>query len=381
MRQPTRILVIEDNAEVREEIADILTFEGFEVHQAANGRVGLDLIRQALPDLVLCDLMMPELDGYETLARVRSDAATAMVPFLCLTARAERRDLRRAMELGASDYITKPFTAQDLLGAIASVMEKRQCADQAFEAGARDFRQQLTMTLPHELRTPLHCILGFADLLTDPAYCADPAEVVEIAQNIHAAGRRLQRIAEHFVLYGRLSTGGPEALAADPQAAATALHTLVGEAASGLAAEHGRASDLRLDCRPVWARFGEEHLRTLVAELVDNAFKFSPPGSPVRVAVGPQSASALIRVEDYGRGMSADQIAAINGFTQFNRSVYEQQGLGMGLAIAQRIAALIAGGLDIESRPGHGTTITVTLPSAATAGGGDYEAPRRVGGA
>jgi CheY-like chemotaxis protein/signal transduction histidine kinase/HPt (histidine-containing phosphotransfer) domain-containing protein len=119
-----RILVIEDNDAVREEIAVILGFESFEVIAAENGRVGLERLRQSRPDLVLCDLMMPEMDGYSTLAALRRDSRFATVPFICLTARAERVDMRRAMELGADDYITKPFTADELLAAVNAGLEK-----------------------------------------------------------------------------------------------------------------------------------------------------------------------------------------------------------------------------------------------------------------
>ena len=367
MQSSTRILVIEDNAAVREEVADILTFEGFEVRQATNGRVGLEMIRQAPPDLIICDLMMPELDGYETLAHVRSDATTAAVPFLCLTARAERQALRRAMEGGANDYITKPFTAEELLAAIRAALEKRERVAHVIEADERDLRERLAATLPHELRTPLHCIMGYAELLADPAGIADPAEVAEFAQRIRTAGLRLRRLAENFVLYGRLNAIGPEALATDPQGAATAVHLLVAETAERLAAAHGRETDVTLDCDPVWTPLGEEYLRTAVAELVDNALKFSGSGSPVHVAAGPQAEHAVIRVTDCGCGMRPDQVAAIGAFMQFERMLREQQGLGLGLSIAHRIATLMGGGLAIESTPGSGTTVTVTLPRAAAA--------------
>jgi CheY-like chemotaxis protein len=121
----TKILVIEDNEDVREEIVTILGFEGYEVRAAENGRRGLAVAAAWAPDLVICDLMMPELDGYGTLEALRADPATATTPFLCLTARGERRDMRRAMELGADDYLTKPFTAAELLAALNAALAKR----------------------------------------------------------------------------------------------------------------------------------------------------------------------------------------------------------------------------------------------------------------
>jgi len=121
----TKVLVIEDNGGVREEIVAILRFEGYDVRDAENGRLGLELAMGWAPDLVICDLMMPELDGYATLEAMRKDPASALTPFLCLTARGERRDMRRAMELGADDYLTKPFTTDELLAAIGAALAKR----------------------------------------------------------------------------------------------------------------------------------------------------------------------------------------------------------------------------------------------------------------
>jgi len=121
----TKILVIEDNDEVREEIVEILRFEGYDVRDAENGRLGLQVVREWAPDAVICDLMMPELDGYATLETVRGNPASVAISFLCLTARGERVDIRKAMQLGADDYLTKPFTAAELLAALSAALAKR----------------------------------------------------------------------------------------------------------------------------------------------------------------------------------------------------------------------------------------------------------------
>lgn len=120
----TKILIIEDNEGVREEIVDILRYAGYDVRDAENGRLGLELVAQWVPDLVVCDLMMPELDGYATLAAMRADPASATIPFLCLTARGEQRDMQKAMALGADDYLRKPFTTDELLAALESLLTK-----------------------------------------------------------------------------------------------------------------------------------------------------------------------------------------------------------------------------------------------------------------
>ncbi len=121
----TKILVIEDEQSVRENILDLLEAESFETLAAANGKIGVELAVSEVPDLILCDLMMPKMDGYEVLKKLNIQATTATIPFIFLTARTAKADLRKGMDLGADDYLTKPFSRSELLSAIVSRLEKQ----------------------------------------------------------------------------------------------------------------------------------------------------------------------------------------------------------------------------------------------------------------
>lgn len=120
----TTILVIEDVAALREEIMETLSYEGFDVLGAENGIVGVQMAKTYLPNLIICDIAMPELDGFGTLVALRQESKTSMIPFIFLTAMTEKADMRQAMQLGADDYLTKPFTSEELLSAIASRLQK-----------------------------------------------------------------------------------------------------------------------------------------------------------------------------------------------------------------------------------------------------------------
>ncbi|ASU31947.1 response regulator [Mucilaginibacter xinganensis] len=123
-----KVLIIEDNVDIRENVVEILDLANYEVLAADNGRTGVDLALKNLPDIILCDIMMPELDGYGVLYLLLKNPDTAVIPFIFLTAKAEKVDLRKGMEMGADDYLTKPFDDIELLSAIESRLRKK--ADQ-----------------------------------------------------------------------------------------------------------------------------------------------------------------------------------------------------------------------------------------------------------
>ena len=121
-----KIVLIEDNAQVRENTAEILELANFKVLTAANGKVGIELINKEMPDLIICDIMMPELDGYGVLHIISKNTETAKIPLIFLTAKAEREDLRKGMNMGADDYLTKPFDESELLDAVESRLRKHE---------------------------------------------------------------------------------------------------------------------------------------------------------------------------------------------------------------------------------------------------------------
>ena len=127
-----KILVIEDETDVREIILDILETEEFDAIGAEDGRQGVALAKEHIPDLIICDIMMPELDGYGVLTQLSQDPVTASIPFIFLTAKADKADVRQGMTLGADDYITKPFTHSELIGAIASRLERHASIAQPY---------------------------------------------------------------------------------------------------------------------------------------------------------------------------------------------------------------------------------------------------------
>lgn len=150
-----KILVIEDEEFVRENIVELLEAEGFEVYNAENGCLGIDVAKSKIPDLILCDVMMPGLDGLGVLATLRKDAILAAIPFIFLTAKAAKSDFRQGMELGADDYITKPFTRNELLGAIATRLKKQATVERRYNTELQHAKSQLNYLIHNDSLTKL----------------------------------------------------------------------------------------------------------------------------------------------------------------------------------------------------------------------------------
>ena len=144
-----KILVIEDEPQTRENLVTILQMEGFDPLTASDGREGLDMARRHRPDLILCDVMMPGLDGYAVLEALRADAATISIPFIFLTAKGDRKDLRAGMDLGADDYLSKPATAAELLSSIETRLRRHQEKEQAAQQ-KMEFKPNFDSTAPLE---------------------------------------------------------------------------------------------------------------------------------------------------------------------------------------------------------------------------------------
>ena len=143
-----RILVIEDEPEMRRNLTALLRFHDFETLEAENGRQGVEFARREKPDLILCDVMMPELDGYGVLQALQQEACLAAIPFIFLTAKGDKDDLRSGMNLGADDYLTKPVANNDLVNAVEARLRRSELqASREFKADFSSFQPLLTLGL------------------------------------------------------------------------------------------------------------------------------------------------------------------------------------------------------------------------------------------
>ncbi len=364
-----KILVIEDAQSLRRDILEMLSFEGYDVVGAEDGLAGVARAREVIPDLIICDIMMPAMDGYGVLETLRHDSETASIPFIFLTARTDRVDVRQGMELGADDYLTKPFTAAELLATVSTRIEKHEKVVANANRQIKDLRDNIILALPHELRTPLNVILGFSDLLMSDYNVMEPSRMGEMARHINTAALRLYRLIENFLIYANIEiiSSSPEQLEALKNNVTTHVKTALEYIAFQKAQQLNRDADVQITVEDASAlQMGEDYLRKAFEEVIDNAVKFSEAGTPIEICGSVERDRYILSVTDRGRGMTPEQIASIGAYMQFERRVYEQQGSGLGLAITKRLIELHGGSLQIQSIPQQATTVRVSLPLAWT---------------
>jgi two-component system, sensor histidine kinase and response regulator len=363
-KRSLRVLVIEDDSNWRTWVESHMESAGHTVEVAKDGEAGLLIAVRFRPELILCDVEMPLLDGFGVLRAVRSRAALAGTPFIFLTSRHARVDQRQGMSLGADDYLTKPFSREELLAAVAGVLTKRAPLEERLQRYTEEYRRELTAPWAHELLTPLNGILGIASLLEAEPAAVSHTELRDLARSIHESARRQQNLARKLVHYFQLERLR-ECGWSDPAAAVEAAGGIEDEIL-GLAERAGRTADLQMSCTRAAVRISPQWLRAAVGELAENAFKFSPKGTQVAVTASVVDGLYRIEVMDRGPGMAAVERASIAAFRQFGRERHEQQGLGLGLAIVRNVARLHGGSLGLQAvaETGEGLHAVLELPLA-----------------
>jgi two-component system, sensor histidine kinase and response regulator len=363
-----KLLIVEDDPMIRQRLLDILDSDEYYLLEASNGLEGIEMAKMHLPDLILSDIMMPVLTGYDVLREVRTYPPTAMTPFLFLTAKGDQVDVRYGMNLGADDYITKPFSISEILDAVAMRLERRDRMEEYSQEKLNAVRSNLYSALPHEFLTPLNGILGMTDVLIRHSEVLEKEEIHEMHTHILQSAKRLHAVIEKYLMYARL-----EGLTRD-FVESRLLHlpaqspaTIVDDMVRLRGYKHDRLHDVLQDLDDHPIAMPAENFNIAIGELVDNAFMYSQPGTPIHIELKINGDYLAFTVQNHGRGLTTEQVNQIGAFVQFEREKYEQQGMGLGLAIAKKSAQVFNGELIVESQPNKITKVQLNIPLHGTA--------------
>jgi two-component system, sensor histidine kinase and response regulator len=364
-RALTHVLLVDDDPDARGALARLLVGEGIHVDAAENGRVAMELASRAVPDVVVSDLQMPEMDGLGLLRALR--ARQLDVPVILVTGVEDVGSAVGAMRSGAADYLTKPVDADALLFSIERALKTRELLSVAAALRAKNealtaesernvrAREELLSIVAHDLRGPL----GTIDLAVSVARSEnDPVDVARGLAVVERASARMSRLVEDLLDVTRIETGSL-ALDLAPQSASAVLReamSAVGSLAakSGVRLESFLSSDFRVHC-------AFERIVQALVNLASNAIRVTARGKSVRLRVERRGQRARFQIEDDGPGIPSEQLPRMfeRGFSSTGG---RRGGAGLGLAIVKGIVEAHRGSVAVETALGIGTTIHFEIP-------------------
>lgn len=337
-----KILIIEDEPSVRENISVLLGFEGYETITAKNGSEGIKAAVLQMPDLILCDVAMPAISGHDVLKFLKGNKRTANIPLVFITAKADLKDIRLGMDLGADDYLTKPFTREELLRSVSIRMRRKEEEEQKF--------QQLQMSIrdnfPHELRSPILGILRYGELLKSQANNLTPEELSRIGEEIILQADSVNGIIDQFLwmMHLDLILSDPAYILAEKSEIVSNPSTMARETSKKTADKHRRNNDLDMAAYiEVEMRISSEMFEKLIVEVVDNAFKYSEMNDKVIVSTSVAGGSFIISVRNRSKGVDVDHSFKIGEFLKYGGKDTRKPGIGFGLSIVKKITELFDG--------------------------------------
>lgn len=398
------VLLVEDDPHIREGVADLLSFscEQFEIDvlQAEHGADALEQLRSSTPDLIISDVAMPIMDGYELLSNVRGNAKLAHIPIILLTAQASKNQINRGLSEGVELYLTKPFDSQELIDLVEVQLGKSLQEQSVRESRESQMRRDLSRTLQHELRTPLALVtayLEFIDLSLGTEFGQseltisqpDPDELQEYLRGIDVGITRLMRLVSDIIAALDIRSGRAVARI---RAGATWLDDVEAMLTEALDEarkheEHATADVELVIPDELGLIFGQRaYLKDAFVRLFSNALKFTKlKGRDGKLTVTAsrmdrhsaelvfeqslQGADGAIQIEFKDNGIGFPNHARYQLtelFYQHDRERWEQQGPGVGLAIVNGIVNAHNGHLQLHGQPDEGASVKLLLPSYPT---------------
>jgi two-component system sensor histidine kinase/response regulator len=357
------ILLLDDDASILTTFGMALRHHGYRVIEASSGEEGLQLARKHLPDLILSDISMPGTGGQAVLQSIREHPELSTKQVVLMTGESHLVTPRRGMELGADDFLVKPINLKDLLNCVDARFKRAHVHWRVEDRLLTKLRSTLQSTLPHELFTPLGGIIGLAEVLLSDLSHLSLDEIKELLKDIHSSGVTLHRTLRNYLMILDLEALPTEGVRAVETLSARQTEENLFMGINAALRRNGREWDLKIHLEKSAVMSSPGDLNVIAEELADNACKFSVKGSPINVHFSPE---AVLTVTDKGRGMTPEEITQLGLFQQLDRKKFEQQGLGLGLALVQKLAAKNGAQFSIESQPTLGTTAKITFRKAGS---------------
>lgn len=368
------ILIVDDTPNNLYLLSSMLEAQGYEVRCANSGAMALMAVKMEQPDLILLDISMPDMNGYEVCECLKGSEQTCGIPIIFLSALSDTIDKVQAFQAGGIDYITKPFQVEEVLVRIENQLslqrmqkELEQAKVEALKALAQEkelnrLKSEFISMVSHDFRTPLTSIQGFAELLRWNGQLPSLETLNRYIDRINFAVEHLLNLLDEILLMGSIEAGKVQynPITID-------LERFCNDLIETVRFSFGNPHPICFNCfgRDNQAEMDATLLQQILVNLLSNAIKYSVAGTPVHLDLTCQEATVIFQVRDRGIGIPAENQPRL--FEAFYRcsNVGDIKGTGLGLTIVKRCVEVHQGTVSLESRPGVGTQVTITLPRHA----------------
>lgn len=356
----TKLLLIDDEKPLLQNLKQILEFEDFEVVTAGNGIEGLSQYEKESPDLVICDIMMPEMDGYGFIKNLRTKGHTS-TPFIFLTAKSDYDDLREGMNFGADDYLVKPVKSSQLLEAINTRLQRKREINKKLEVQLSQIENGFRLITDKEFFATVYDIIGYLHLLKSKHHLLDEESLQEYFGYMERSSNRLLSLLRKVKNWHEQEKN--LLLNSENKSDGKPVKDVLEKIAVNTAKNYNREKDLLCDIdEEVSLHVNEGFIETLFTELLDNAFKFSQRGNPVSVGTNIKDSMYSIVIADCGKSNYSDSLINFKPFSKSGRLPDNDPGLGLGLAIVDLLVKSINGELKFSKNSPCGIIVTVSIP-------------------
>lgn len=359
-REKSIILVVEDLVQNLQVLGKHLENAGYDIALANSGEEALRIVKNVNPDLILLDVMMPGMDGYQVCANLKSDVETKDIPVIFLTAKADPEDTLRGFQEGAVDYIYKPFSNAELLARVKTHLELRHTREQLEKLHV--MKDRLFSVMSHDVKSSLGGIVALSNLLVETAEGAERKVLKKDLSMMHDSAESLFSLLNNLLDWSMLS-GGSMSLSAEE----VELKAVVDDVKSLYKSQSiAKSIEIKNEVEgPVKAFVDSNVVNTVLRNLVGNALKFSTNGSIIRVSAVDSEDFVFVKVIDQGTGMQPEvleKLFEVEGETRSGTA--DERGTGLGLALSRDMLIRSSGSISVESVWGEGSTFTVSLPKA-----------------
>jgi two-component system, sensor histidine kinase and response regulator len=360
-----RILVVDDEPRNVLLLQELLESRGYTVWTAVNGVQGLTVAKERLPDVVLLDVIIPGVNGFDVCRQLKADQSTAMIPVLLVTSLNAREDRLAGIGAGGNDFITKPIDTGDLLLRVRNAVTTKRLHDEVSSQFRKlqeleSARDTLTHMIVHDLRSPLTGLQGYLDLLGVAVAAGSTREVLEFAGDAHALAGQLNEMLSQVLDVSRLESGDMPLSREDTDL----VELLPGAAASLGPPPNGISIVHEATSQPFVVACDRAVVRRVITNLVGNAFKFAPCGGEVRIGLEANDEVVRVTVTDNGPGVEPEHHKVI--FEKFGQAPLGRTGKtrssGLGLTFCKLAVEAHGGRIGVDSRSGDGARFWIEFP-------------------